>query len=172
VIAVRELPAAGLERLGELDRSEHVTGLYAHRDGALERVEIDDRVPAWSQSQVDDLLKAWRPIVDAGGTLLGAFDADTFAGLAIYRPRLAPDLGNLALLHVSRGYRGRGIGARLVREVARLARQDGATRLYVSATPTVRTVEFYRSLGFAPTDAPHPELFALEPEDIHMVLTL
>ena len=33
-------------------------------------------------------------------------------------------------------------------------------------------VEFYRSQGFAPIDEPHPELYALEPEDIHMIREL
>ena len=40
--------------------------------------------------------------------------------------------------------------------------------LYVTATPTMGTVDFYRSLGFRPTDQPLPELLELEPDDIHM----
>jgi len=42
----------------------------------------------------------------------------------------------------------------------------------VSATPSGPTVDFYRSRGFEPTDEPDPALFALEPDDIHMVLAL
>jgi N-acetylglutamate synthase-like GNAT family acetyltransferase len=56
--------------------------------------------------------------------------------------------------------------------VARLARADGARRLYVSATPSAPTVEFYQSHGFEPTDEPDAALFALEPDDIHMILEL
>ena len=94
------------------------------------------------------------------------------AGLAIYRPRLSADVGNLALLHVSRAHRRQGIASLLSAEVARLARADGARLLYVSATPSDSAVGFYRSVGFEPTDAPNPELFALEPDDIHMTLEL
>jgi N-acetylglutamate synthase-like GNAT family acetyltransferase len=73
---------------------------------------------------------------------------------------------------VSRSQRRKGIASLLTEEVARLARADGASRLYVSATPSVSTVEFYRSRGFELTDEPNEELFALEPDDIHMVRRL
>jgi hypothetical protein len=50
----------------------------------------------------------------------------------------------------------------------RLARADGARRLYVSATPTRATVDFYLRQGFEPLVVPNEKLFALEPDDIHM----
>jgi hypothetical protein len=44
--------------------------------------------------------------------------------------------------------------------------------VYVSATPSESAVGFYTSMGFTPTPDPIPELFALEPEDIHMIIDL
>jgi GNAT superfamily N-acetyltransferase len=81
-------------------------------------------------------------------------------------------MANLSALFVSRSQRRRGVAALLTGEVVRLARADGARRLYVSATPSGSAVGFYRSQGFAPTDEPDAALFALEPADIHMVLEL
>ena len=130
-------------------------------------------MPTWSaegEHSVAGMVRAFQPILERGGTLVGAFDATVLAGLAIYRPRLSADVGNLALLHVSRAHRRQGIASQLTAEVARLARADGTRLLYVSATPSDSAVGFYRSLGFEPTDAPNPELFALEPDDIHMTL--
>lgn len=177
LVAIRRLPSADLARIAEIDRSEHVTELYTYERGVLAVRTVDETVPTWAPSgggehSAPHLVDTWMPILERGGTLLGAFDGDVFAGLAIYRPRLAKEIANLALLHVSRKYRRRGIAARLTREVARLARADGARSLYVSATPTGSAVRFYQSFGFAPTDAPNAELFALEPEDIHMALVL
>jgi hypothetical protein len=40
--------------------------------------------------------------------------------------------------------------------------------MVVSATPSTNTVHFYLGRGFEPTAEPLPELFELEPEDIHM----
>jgi GNAT superfamily N-acetyltransferase len=177
MITIRHLAASELDRIGEIDRSEHVTEEYAYRGGLLERRAVDVRVPPWSRSgdhehSVQGRVDAWHPILARGGTLVGAFDAETLAGFAIYRPNLAVQLANLSALYVSRSYRRKGVGSLLTREVARLARADGARRLYVSATPSVPTVEFYRSQGFEPTDEPNEELLALEPDDIHMILEL
>jgi GNAT superfamily N-acetyltransferase len=166
-----------LGRIGEIDRSEHVTREYSYRRGSLEPRDVDVTVPTWSRSgdhehSVQRRVEAWQPILDRGGTLVGAFDTDTLVGFAIYRPDLAVEMANLAALFVSRSYRRKGIGALLAEEVARLARADGARHLYVSATPSGPTVEFYRSRGFEPTDQPNEALFALEPDDIHMIREL
>jgi GNAT superfamily N-acetyltransferase len=176
MIAIRRLPNAEIERLAEIDRSEHISELYAYQDGALVPRAVDEPVPNWprtgSEHSVEALVKAWRPTLERGGTLLGAFDGETLAGLAIYRPELEARMADLALLHVSRPYRRKGVASRLTAEVARLARADGANRLYVSATPSNSAVGFYRRFGFVPTDTPNAEMFALEPEDIHMILVL
>jgi GNAT superfamily N-acetyltransferase len=177
LITLRHMPASELARIGEIDRSEHVTQLYSYRGGSLELTAVDHRVPNWfpagdHEHSVPSRIHAWRPILDRGGTLVGAFDADTLAGVAIYRPRLAEEMAQLAVLFVSRSYRRQGVASQLTREVARLARADGARRLYVSATPSAPTVEFYQSHGFEPTDEPDAALFALEPDDIHMILEL
>ena len=75
-------------------------------------------------------------------------------------------------LHVSRDYRRRGIAAQLIQELIRLAQENGARRLYVSATPSESAVGFYMSEGFVPTKHVNKELFDLEPEDIHMMRAL
>ena len=49
-----------------------------------------------------------------------------------------------------------------------MARRWGARRLYISATPSENTVNFYIRLGCFVTDEPDAELFAFEPEDIHL----
>jgi GNAT superfamily N-acetyltransferase len=81
-------------------------------------------------------------------------------------------MGNLSVLHVSRSHRRKGVASLLTEEVARLARADGARRLYVSATPSGSAVAFYLGHGFEPTDQPDAGLLALEPDDIHMIKVL
>nr|WP_321788577.1 GNAT family N-acetyltransferase [Burkholderia pyrrocinia] len=74
----------------------------------------------------------------------------------------------LKFLHVSRDWRGCGLGEQLYRAAHAQARTMGAERLYVSATPSQRTIDFYPRLGFTVSASPDPELYALEPEDIHL----
>jgi ribosomal protein S18 acetylase RimI-like enzyme len=61
---------------------------------------------------------------------------------------------------------------KLLDSVIELAQQNGAAALYVSATPSASAVGFYQRQGFEPTTEPDTEMFALEPEDIHMVRPL
>ena len=177
MIDLRVMAASEIERIGEVDRSEHVTREYVHRDGRLVGRAVDVRIPRWSaegegDTSVPGNVAIWRPFLDEGGRLIGAFDGGALVGFAIHRAEIAPGTANLAALYVSRPHRGLGIGARLAAEVIRLAREGGARRLYVSATPSQPTVDFYRSHGFVLAPEPDPVLFAREPLDIHLVLEL
>lgn len=176
-IAVRQMPSSEIERIAEIDRSEHITGQYLYHRGGLELRAVDVRAPAWSRTgthahSVRAQIAAWQPILDRGGTLLGAFEARALVGFAVYRPDLEVDMANLAALHVSRSHRREGVGSMLTREVIRFARAAGARWLYVSATPSFPTVQFYMKHGFKLTADPHPDLLELEPDDIHMILEL
>jgi hypothetical protein len=53
-----------------------------------------------------------------------------------------------------------------------IALADGAASIYVSATPTASAVGFYLRQGCRLAHPVHPDLFAAEPEDIHLVRSL
>lgn len=108
----------------------------------------------------------------AGSVLFGAFEDIALVGVSIYRPNLSPDTAQLAALCVSKDYRGKGIGGLLLAQVVEMATADDAKKLYVTATPTTRTVDFYMSKGFALTKDINQQLFELEPHDIHMIKIL
>ena len=57
---------------------------------------------------------------------------------------------------------------RLSEDLDHIAREGGDTEIVVSATPSQNTVRFYMGRGYQPMAEPFPELFALEPEDIHL----
>jgi len=177
MILVRRMENSDIARIGEVDRSEHVTQGYVLRNGALELEDVDWRVPPWftdgrPEHSVQAKIAKWKPILERGEVMFGAFDEDRLVGFAIHRPNLSEDTAELAVLHVSAGYRRQGIGTALTREVVRLARADGAKRLYVSAAPSRPTVDFYRRQGFHLADEVNQQLYELEPEDIHMTRDL
>lgn len=168
---IREMAVSELDRIAEIDRSERITQQYKSRGGALELIDVDIHAPRWGEPgehTVQHLVDSWKPLLDAGGVLLGAFDGDRLVGFAIYQSASPQGPANFAVLHVSRDYRRTGVGGALTEEVVRLARSEGAQRLYVSATPTRATVDFYVKQGFRPLATPDERLFALEPDDIHM----
>ena len=176
MIETKQMEPSDVGRIGEIDRSEDITLGYSIQDGRLLTEEVDWQVPAWSaegpEHSVQAMVEFLSPILANGATMWGAFDGDSLVGVMVYRPRLTEDTAQLVFLHVSNGYRCRGIATRLTAECIRLARADGAENLYVSAVPSQSAVGFYQNQGFRPVDRPHPELYELEPEDIHMIMTL
>jgi len=178
MIVVKQLATNDIERIGEIDRTEQVTIGYNYLNGNLETEAVNWNIPRWYTHDethafsVASHIRQWKPMLEAGGVMIGALDNDALAGFAILRYRLTDKMAQLAALFVSKDYRRQGIAEQMVDEVVRLAKADGAHTLYVSATPSESAVGFYLSQGFQPTDNPHPELFALEPEDIHMVKPL
>ena len=77
-------------------------------------------------------------------------------------------IAELAYLHVTNGSRSGGIGSRLITDLESIARRAGDREIVVTATPSLNTVRFYRRHGYRPMATPLPELFELEPEDVHM----
>jgi GNAT superfamily N-acetyltransferase len=172
---IREMAITEITRIAEIDRSEHITAQYKSRRGALDLIDVDINAPRWGEPgarPVQEFVDEWSAWVEYDGVLLGAFDADRLVGVAIYDRLFCGEPARLAVLHVTKSHRGKGIGAALTREVVRLARLDAASRLYVSATPTRATVDFYIRQGFEPLATPNERLLALEPEDIHMTMPL
>lgn len=176
MISVREMHRSEAGRFEAIDRTEHVTRNYTYRDGELVEREVDWRVPRWplegGHESVAGFVDRILALLDEGGVMLGAFDGDLLVGVATLRYGLTESSAQLHGLHVSQSHRRRGVASRLLHEVERLARQSGARELYVSATPSGSAVGFYRSRGFTLAEKPHPELYALEPEDIHMTKPL
>jgi GNAT superfamily N-acetyltransferase len=175
-LTIRRMENEEIERIRDIDRSEVIRTGYRQKGREIVAFDVNWDDGGWLEGDGEhsfgQMIRGARRQLDLGGTAFGAFDGDRLAGIAIYRPRLTPSMGQLALLHVSGGYRRQGVASHLYDEVARMAHADGATQLYVSATPTESAVSFYKSKGFEPTDSPHPELLAEEPDDIHMVLAL
>lgn len=166
-----------IERIAEIDRSEHITKNYIYQDGSLVLEDVDLHALPWStdgegEHSVRARIEEWLPLLDDGGMMFGAFDDDLLTGFVIYRPNLAKDTAQLAALYVSKNYRSQGIGALLTDEAIKLARADGAKKLYVSATPTASTVHFYMGQGFELAKELNRRIYELEPEDIHMIKNL
>lgn len=174
-IVIGRLPTDGLHRFAEIDRSEEIHVHYRQVGEQLIEEPVSDSVPDFFREgenhSIPELVKTWQPVVAAGGVLVGAFEEDVFAGIALLGNELAPGVVQVALLYVSRPYRRRGVANALMEEMESLARDRDARALYVSATPSESAVGFYLSRGFRPTE-PLPEPFAKEPEDIHMLLPL
>ena len=176
-LCYRHLSSAELHYIGDIDRSEQVRFGYLIDDGHLTEIEVNRDVPGWHPEGDDDhtisaKIAFCRDQMDLGAAAIGAFSGSQLVGLGVLLPRFRGLMENLAVLYVSRDYRRKGIAVTLIEGLFAIAKERGAATVYVSATPSESAVGFYRRQGFELAEEIDPELYALEPEDIHMVKSL
>jgi GNAT superfamily N-acetyltransferase len=172
-VEIRELERSELSRVGEIDRTEHIGVLFEQHGTELAVRRGSWDAPAWDpdghgEDSVDSQHRALLLYADAGGIALGAFSGGRLVGIGVLVPHIRPGIAQLAFLHVSRDFRGAGVGSRLSADLELIARHAGDTEIVVSATPSQNTVRFYMGRGYTPMARPLPELLELEPEDVHM----
>ena len=161
-------------KIGEIDRSEQIRTGYKYTEGKLQQLEVNWDSPMWqTEGNGEHTIAAQVSFCQAHlarkGQMYGAFHNEKLVGVGIIQQEIQEGIAQLAYLHVSNRYRRKGIGKQITKELTHEATRAGAKKMYVSATPSGSAVGFYLSCGFRPVDTPIPELFQLEPEDIHMI---
>jgi predicted N-acetyltransferase YhbS len=175
MIEGRDLSRDEIREIWKIDRSELVETVYGLVDGALVLSRVRFDLKGWPPGEAEKYTPILEDCADRGGWLHGLFDGGAPVGAVVLESRFIGTRGDrlqLAFLHVGHPYRGKGFGKRLFDLAAGEARRRGAKGLYVSATPSQHTIDFYLRQGCRVAAAPDPELFALEPEDIHLELDL
>jgi GNAT superfamily N-acetyltransferase len=172
---LRAFTAGEAERLAELDRSESVSMVYTVHRGEIVPLGRGEEIPQWSGAWLEGVVAFTRRHLESGGTGGAVWDDDRLAAVAVLGGTPVggdPELLPLALLHVGRPYRRRGLAARLLALMRDEAVRRGARRLYISATPCEGALRFYLAQGARLADPPDPDLYAIEPEDVHFILSL
>ncbi len=174
MIAGRRLTRGEIPRVWEIDRRETIERIYRLENGSLVLTPLHVEATGWPPGEPERYTPILADCFDRGSWLYGLFEGDRVVGAVVLESRFigAGDQLQLKWLHVGRAQRGRGLGRHLFGLAADEAAQRGAKRLYISATPSERTIAFYRGLGCTLASEPDPELLALEPEDIHLECAL
>jgi N-acetylglutamate synthase-like GNAT family acetyltransferase len=172
---IRTLRRIEIEKVRDIDRTEVIEQVYYLVDGNLVlRDEFYD-MKGWNASELDRCIAHLFYICDRNGTLFGAFVEERLVGVsALESEFIGKDKDQLQLYfhHVDSNYRHNGVGGRLFRNAVMKAKELGAKRLYVSATPSKNTIGFYLHMGCSLASEVNPELFELEPQDIHLEFVL
>lgn len=171
----RTLEEDELPDIWRIDRSEVIEKMYYFEQGRLVLKAEQHNMTGWPPNEVDDQARRLQDCFEHDGNFFGAFSNNELVGLAVLESRfigLAEDQLQLKFLHVSRVHRGVGVGRTLFQQSADRARTLGARGLYISATPSEHTIHFYQTLGCRLASRVEPSLYALEPDDIHLLLPL
>lgn len=167
----RRLARDEVELVWEIDRAELVENVYYHEGGQLILKPERYDMKGWPDGEAGLYTPILLDCHDRGGIFEGAFEGDELVGVYVLDTRAigsGKDQLQLKFLHVTRTHRGRGLGAELFRRSVVEAKNLGARRLYISSTPSENTVTFYMNRGCRLAEEVDPELFALEPGDIHL----
>lgn len=164
-----------IQSLKNIDRGEKIENFYYLEDGTLRLKKEFCEVKGWNEEELESLIKRLYALYDRGGTIYGAVTNSKIVGMAALDNKFIGknrDQLKLDILYIDKGYRKMGIGKKLVEMIKVRAKEKEASKLYISATPTQNTVDFYLGLGSKLAPEINRELFKLEPEDIHLELKL
>ena len=168
MIQLHELLTLPLDAVTAIDVSESGDQRYELVDGQLQLVAEHWQRAFWDREQWARMLTKWTTKFKPDRYVV-AYAGEEMVGLAGLRDQLTPTMAQLTSLYIDRQHRQQGIAGQLVQAVFGLAVANGAQAIYVSAKPSIAAVAFYTRQGFQVTNEPHPEPFALEPTDIHMI---
>ena len=155
----------------QIDRREVIHNVYSLRDGKLVLEPDYFDAQGWPPNEAELYTPILFDCFDHGGFFWGAFEEDKIIGVAVLESKFIgsnQDTLQLKFLHVSHAVRKQGLGTKLFHLAAEKAKSLGGRKLYISATPSENTINYYMRLGCILATEIDPELFALEPEDIHL----
>jgi predicted N-acetyltransferase YhbS len=168
---IRSLQRDEIHLLWQIDRREIIENIYHLRDGKLVLEPEYFDMQGWPPGEAEHYTSILANCYDRGGIFWGVFEDEQIVGAAILENKFIGskhDILQLKFLHVSRDQRKHGLGSRLFSLAVEKAKSLGAKKLYISATPSENTIKYYMKLGCVLASEIDPELFALEPEDIHL----
>lgn len=163
-----------ITKLSEIERKEQVENVYEMIEGTL-TLRKEPYVMDWTKDRYAEVIAELQELYDRGGTIMGAFDGEILVGIVSLENRFIGknnDQLQLTLLQVSRQYRGKGIGRKLMDHAKSIASELGAGKLYLTASRSQNTVDFYMNNGCKLASEIDKGLFELEPVDIHLDLNL
>ena len=168
----RALNKNDIPLLATIDRTELVHECYRVEGGELVLYADFHDMRGWPEGEAEKDAVALLACLERGGWLWGVFDGPTLVAAVVVDNRPIHNqhmhLRQLKFLHVSHAARGLGLGGRLFDLACEHGRQAGVDGLYVSATESRNTVDFYLRHGCLMLQQPDPELYAQEPHDIHL----
>lgn len=172
MLVERDLNESDIPLLALIDRTEQIDECYRLEHGELVLYAAHHDMRGWPEGEAEqdalELHACWL----RGGWLHGVFAGPTLLAAAVVDNRVIHNQGlrmhQLKFLHVSHSGRGHGLGGRLLTLACAHGVTLGAQALYISATESRNTVDFYLHHGCRLLKQPDSELYHREPTDIHL----
>jgi len=171
----RELTRSEVPYIWQVDRREVIENIYYLIDGKLVLKPEQYDMSGWPPGEPEHYTPILLDCFDHGGYFWGTFSGELLVGVVVLESRFigsVKDTLQVKFLHVSNNYREQGLGKKLFLLTVEKAIELEAKRLYISATPSENTINFYLNQGCTLASEINQELFELEPDDIHLEFDL
>jgi N-acetylglutamate synthase-like GNAT family acetyltransferase len=170
--AFKELKITDIDNniLDNYNRYQEVKRCYRNENGEWVLKDIG-YIEDWDRDEIQNQIRHFSDCIKDGGSVFGAYENKKLIGFAVL---LNKKFGNrkqyiqLESLHVSFGYRHRGIGKKLFELCIKKAKTVGAEKIYISANTSEETQKYYLSIGCKDAEEKNKELAEKEPFDRQM----
>lgn len=171
----KELGFDEIAKIREIDRAEEIFKMYKFENGQLLLYPDYQLVDGFTLEEINQIIQRQERLLSENGKIMGVFSDKVLIGVASLESKkrgIEKEYCKMDILYVSKDFRGLKIAQQLLDWTKKEAIRFGAKKLYISATPTQNTVDFYLNNGAKITQELDNELFTLEPEDIHLEISL
>jgi len=172
---IRAVKREEVEDIRNIDRSEVINQTYYYKNSKLVLKNEYYNISGWHPNNIERNINNLYDLHDHGGSFFGLFQEERIVGVVALECKFIGsnnDQLQVVFLHIDKNYRKKGYGKILMNKAKERAKELGAKKLYISATPSKNTVDFYIHLGCRLATEINPELFQLEPDDIHLEMIL
>ena len=172
---IRAVKRNEIEEIRIIDRSEIINQIYYYKNSKLILKNEYYNVTGWEPNNIERNINNLYELYDRGGSFLGLFQKERIVGVIALECKFIGsnnDQLQVVFLHIDNNYRKQGYGKILMNQTKERAKELGAKKLYISATPSKNTVDFYMHLGCKLTSEINADLFQLEPYDIHLEMII
>lgn len=156
-------------------RTQHVTHCWRKNDSGELALAPASFTDDWDLARRREVAQEILTQIDGNGFAYGAFCEGEVVGFVLVANEPFGSRNQyveLNLFHVSKPYRGRGIGRKLFTLVCDSARNAGAQKLYISAQSSMESQAAYRKLGCVEAEEINRTIADNEPFDVQMEFTL
>jgi predicted N-acetyltransferase YhbS len=172
-IELKELMIVDINKniLDNYSRFKEIKRRYNYENGIWAIID-DDWIDDWDKEKKDKVINNFFDIISKeGGYVFGAYEDKKMIGFSVLcNKKFGSNNQYIQLdnMHVSDGYRNKGIGKKLFEICVKKAKETGIKKIYISANPSEDTVNFYFSVGCKDAMEINKELAEKEPYDRQM----
>ncbi len=162
------------EALENLNRYQETTRIKYISNGEI--LEKDESfIDEWDKDRKIDIVKYLVDLINRQGIVIGAYIKNKLIGFTAIESEFFGSENQyleLTFAHVSKDYRGLGIGEKLMDKSKEEALNKGAKKLYLGTHPSIESQGFYKKVGCGLAEEINKDIYDREPLDLQLELIL